>query len=129
MRKPGFYAHAELLAEEEQERRDLAEVLERFRFNPTATPTWDDLVLIEPRLRTLEQKIERVLETHKSWNSEEFEALQDWAWYGPDGIKERLCGLVGWNAPSWSPAVLRGMSAYDVVYDHLIDLLCGEGEP
>src|SRR6266540_5370296 len=130
MRRLGFRSFTSLLAEEEQARSDRAAAFARFEANPTLQPTWDVLTQIEPRLERLE---ERTLAAHGAVlasieEGDEDEDLSGHLWYGPDGIKERLTELVGWEVPEWSPAVLRSIAAYDVAYDHLSDLLDGEGK-
>jgi hypothetical protein len=45
------------------------------------------------------------------------------AWYGPDGYKQRLCDLVGWEASSTTDTVLTSPQAYDIAYHEILGQL------
>lgn len=80
--------------------------------------TWTDLVDQEPRLGLLERDILYHAKQHQSGR---YCAHRHWFGYAaPQGFKDRLCQLVGWEA---NGSTLRSSEAYDVAYDHLYALL------
>ncbi|MER3501173.1 MAG: hypothetical protein C4295_06790 [Candidatus Fervidibacterota bacterium] len=96
--------------------------------------TWEELVAIEPALRSLEEEarayakvdaLKRQLlryapllppEVHR-WAEH---TCANYLWYRRGGLKERLSDLVGYGARN--PA-LRSEEAYNVAYDYLYALL------
>ncbi len=81
-------------------------------------PTWEDLVVREPRLADLRAVAERVRDGDASF-------CANAAWYGYGGclgLKSHLLRLVGWGTQSGDP-VLRSCDAYDVAAQTLYDLL------
>jgi hypothetical protein len=80
---------------------------------------FDQLARLEPRLRDLEA---RAKSYHRDKNPN---FCGNAVWYGYSGfrpgLKEVLCGLVGYEADR--PGVLETEEAYDVAYDHLFELL------
>jgi len=74
------------------------------------SPTWDELVKVEPRLANVESQV-------KLWRRKRHKLG---AWYGAGGFKEQFSRLVGWLAEKKE---LRTMKAYDAAYVHLGRLL------
>ena len=67
----------------------------------TAAPTWQYLVAIEPRLRSIERLARSI---GSSW--------RDW-----ERVKRALRPLVGWGAPR---PELQSSECYDIAYRHLL---------
>lgn len=73
---------------------------------PDRTPTWAELVEVEPRLLDVER---RVLALHRDGQDD----LRAWA-----EIKQLFMPLIGWSAEKYK---LRTSKAYDVAYNHLLN--------
>lgn len=89
----------------------------------TITPTWAQLVALEPRLQAL-------LDEAKSVDGSDEHFCANRVWYGNarnrNGIKERLCRLVGWDVRRHGgSALLSSEAAYDVAYETIYDALPG----
>ncbi len=75
--------------------------------------TFTDLCKREPRLAQLQAEIQR---------AEVSNTLR--AWYGPNGYKQVLCELIGWDRNySSTDTALYSQDAYEVAYHKLYDTL------
>ena len=79
-------------------------------------PTWEELVMLEPRLQLL-------LEEAQSWRHRRgpgYRWLLIWEGHpGYRGLKPRLSRLVGWFRHDDGDAILCTSAAYDVAYDRV----------
>jgi hypothetical protein len=85
--------------------------------------TWDDLVIMEPELLSLERDIT----TFSKENKRKRSFCANWVWYrsveeGGMGFRERLFPLVGWEARVVN-RILNSQTAWDIAYHHLYNLL------
>jgi hypothetical protein len=79
---------------------------------PASPPSWTELTQLEPRLLDLARE---ALEASPSKGK--YCANAEWYGYGgQQGIKPRLCLLVGHEAAHFAPELLRTSAAYDVAY-------------
>lgn len=89
--------------------------------NTANGPTWAQLVELEPQLQALLDEA-----TTTDGSGEHFCANR--VWYGSarnrNGLKERLCRLVGWDIRRrGGPVLLSSEAAYDVAYETIYDAL------
>lgn len=88
--------------------------------------TWDELVLQEPKLQILYDKLKLIKDTGEQ---KSFCANSIWFGYPNSdyfrvGFKKRMSFLVGWGAPTKND-LLKSSEAYDVAYETLYKLLPG----
>jgi hypothetical protein len=77
-----------------------------------AEPTWDVLIVVEPKLVALEQEVFDLPPDRREWT--------DWI-----HVKQSFELLVGWEA---SDKTMRSQSYYHCVYDHLLTVFqAGDG--
>jgi len=75
-------------------------------------PTWKALVKTEPRLAVLLKEAQGV-----DGSGHHFCANR--VWYQRQGLKDRLCRLVGWDVKGRGIPLLATEGAYDVAYDKI----------
>lgn len=80
------------------------------------TATFRDLTVIEPRLKSLASDAR----TFKKMSVGRHRVCANEFWYRDDGLKDRLCALVGWESDN---PILRGEHAYDVAYSAIYKML------
>jgi hypothetical protein len=80
------------------------------------TPTWNELIKLEPLLAGLLEHAKRVKDdpTRTSFCAND-------VWYGV--LKPELVSLVGWASPNPSGHVLASSKAYSVAYQKIYDAL------
>jgi hypothetical protein len=78
-------------------------------------PTWEQLAAAEPRLGHLLVLAESMRPAQDGFCAHRI-------WFGPEGLRRRTIGLVGWHAAS-DNNTLHGSKAYQVAYRKLYDAL------
>ncbi|MBL8252111.1 MAG: hypothetical protein JNJ76_00730 [Candidatus Competibacter sp.] len=80
------------------------------------TATFRDFAIIEPRLKSLATDAR----AFKKRSVGQYRVCANEYWYREEGLKDRLCELVGWEAEN---PLLRGDHAHDVAYDAIYKML------